>query len=466
MTGETPLRFDLEKYGYLGYQQFSKKANKPFLVKIYGLDHYVLPVKYLDSLKTVDHHRLSFAQSLNDFLNVDASLGDLVTHSDMEIAVVTKHLNPRLTTLTPVLVDEANFAFEKELGKLETWKTVNALFLSAFLTNRTSGRVLVGDLCRDDNYLHAMMKYTESVFSSGVAFNGIPLGPFRKIVYYLGARQHRRDLDNAAALVLPEIKRRMAAQAEDPNCRKENDAIQWNLDLPLASPKEGLPLRHAHRVLHLSFAATGTVAILITHMIYNVLMYPEYLEPLREEVMACTKAHGGWTEKAMNEMWKLDSFIRETLRVQPPSVFTAYRTVKNQPFTFPDGFTLPVGSRITFPTLPVGLDPENYESASEFDGFRFFRKREEARLAKKAYNWGATKIDSSFLPFGYGNQACPGRFFGVRKTKILFGKLINDYDFSWAEPRSARPENIVIEGQILVNPTPEIKIKSRVAAGM
>jgi hypothetical protein len=82
LTGETPLRFDLEKYGYLGYQQvyhisshtsqitdslqFSKQANKPFLVKIYGLDHYVLPAKYLDSLKAVDHHKLSFAQSLND----------------------------------------------------------------------------------------------------------------------------------------------------------------------------------------------------------------------------------------------------------------------------------------------------------------------------------------------------------------------------------------------------------------
>jgi aspirochlorine biosynthesis cytochrome P450 monooxygenase len=169
-----------------------------------------------------------------------------------------------------------------------------------------------------------MMKYTESVFSAGVAFNGIPLGPLRKTVYFLGARQHRRDLDAAVAFVVPELERRMREQLNDPNAPKENDGIQWNLDLPLASPKEGLPLRHAHRILHLSFAATGTVAILITHMIYNVLIYPEYLEPLREEISACTAAHGGWTEKAMNEMWKLDSFIRETLRVQPPSVCMLY----------------------------------------------------------------------------------------------------------------------------------------------
>jgi hypothetical protein len=240
-------------------------------------------------------------------------------------------------------VEEAEFAFGIELGRLESkkatklerysksysanfrlteWKTVNAFFLSAFLTNRTSGRVLVGDLCRNDAFLQAMMKYTEGVFSSGVAFNGIPLGPLRKIVYYLGARQHRRDLENAAAFVVPEVERRMKSQLENPDVPKPNDAIQWNLDLPLASPKEGLALRHAHRILHLSFAATGTVAILITHMIYNVLMYPEYLEPLREEVSACITAHGGWTEKAMSEMWKLDSFIRETLRVQPPSVCT------------------------------------------------------------------------------------------------------------------------------------------------
>jgi hypothetical protein len=77
---------------------------------------------------------------------------------------------------------------------------------------------------------------------------------------------------------------------------------------------------------------------------------------------------------------------------------TAYRTVKKEPFTFPDGFTLPVGSRITFPTLPMGMDSDSYENADKFDGFRFFRKREESRLAKTSYNWGATRIDPSFLP--------------------------------------------------------------------
>jgi cytochrome P450 len=246
-----------------------------------------------------------------------------------------------LASLTPELVKEADFAFQKELGEPQSkysfssrtikpkfiliftaWKTINAFMLSAMLTNRTSGRVLVGDLCRDMDYLQAVMKYSEGVFFTGIAFNGIPLGPFRKLAYWLAATPHRQDIKKAAAILLPVLEKRVKSKSS--MSAPENDMIQWNLDSPLASPKEGTMVRHAQRILHLSFAATGTVTILITHMIYTLLMHPEYLEPLREEIEACVAAKDGWSEKAMSDMWKLDSFIRETLRTQPPSVCTSF----------------------------------------------------------------------------------------------------------------------------------------------
>jgi hypothetical protein len=35
-------------------------------MKIYGLRMLVMPAKYLDDLKSADHHTLNFAQSLSD----------------------------------------------------------------------------------------------------------------------------------------------------------------------------------------------------------------------------------------------------------------------------------------------------------------------------------------------------------------------------------------------------------------
>lgn len=200
------------------------------------------------------------------------------------------------------------------------WTTVNALQICGILTNRTSGRVLFGDLCRDEEYLQAVIKYAEGVFFTGIAFNGVSLGPFRKMVYWLGAIPHRRDLNKAVAHLLPILKERQREASENGEGLKSVDSIQWNLDSNPASPKEATLERHAQRILHLAFAATGTVTILITHMIYNILMYPEYLQPLRDEIKAAIDEHGGWTEKALNDMWRLDSFIKETLRVDPPSV--------------------------------------------------------------------------------------------------------------------------------------------------
>jgi hypothetical protein len=47
--------------------------------------------------------------------------------------------------------------------------------------------------------------------------------------------------------------------------------------------------------------------------LYRLLAHPEYLEPLREEVNAVIKEEG-WTKAGVDKMYKMDSFLRETLR--------------------------------------------------------------------------------------------------------------------------------------------------------
>jgi hypothetical protein len=49
-------------------------------------------------------------------------------------------------------------------------------------------------------------------------------------------------------------------------------------------------------------------------VLYRLLANPEYIGPLREEVDTVIKEEG-WTKAGMDKMHKIDSFLRESQRV-------------------------------------------------------------------------------------------------------------------------------------------------------
>jgi cytochrome P450 len=57
----------------------------------------------------------------------------------------------------------------------------------------------------------------------------------------------------------------------------------------------------------------------VTQPLLDLAANPEYLEPLREEVDEVTKREG-WTKSALDQMHKLDSFVKESQRLHPIGV--------------------------------------------------------------------------------------------------------------------------------------------------
>jgi len=55
------------------------------------------------------------------------------------------------------------------------------------------------------------------------------------------------------------------------------------------------------------------------HVLYRLLSHPEHMEPLRQEVETIV-AEEGWTKAGVDRMHKIDSFIRETLRIDGQSI--------------------------------------------------------------------------------------------------------------------------------------------------
>jgi hypothetical protein len=52
----------------------------------------------------------------------------------------------------------------------------------------------------------------------------------------------------------------------------------------------------------------------VVNLLYRLLSNPEYIEPLRHDVETAV-AKEGWTKAGMDKMHKIDSFLRETQRL-------------------------------------------------------------------------------------------------------------------------------------------------------
>jgi len=57
----------------------------------------------------------------------------------------------------------------------------------------------------------------------------------------------------------------------------------------------------------------------------NIAMHPDCIAPLRKEIEEITR-HGGWTKTSIDKMYKLDSFLRETMRLDASALSSDFPT--------------------------------------------------------------------------------------------------------------------------------------------
>jgi len=112
--------------------------------------------------------------------------------------------------------------------------------------------------------------------------------------------------------------------------REQNDILTWLVEI--SKEQEPWTAREITScILLLNLAAIHTTTLArkpsvahkdfclrfsqsVTHSIYDLAAHPEYLQPLRQEIEAVIKEEG-WSKAAVAKMTKLDSFIKETMRV-------------------------------------------------------------------------------------------------------------------------------------------------------
>lgn len=229
--------------------------------------------------------------------------------------------------------------------------------------------------------MNAAQTLFDSIFMNGLVMSMLPLGPFRRLVCYPLSTYHRMKVKRALNEILPVVQER-CEKAEGRNRTdtgdedaSQLDAIDWSIDLTRTHKKECRPECIAITILHTIWAGSPPSAGLLTQMVFQVLLEPRYIEPLRSEAETAFGTHG-FTDTALRTMPLMDSFIRELNRLYPTGAVTCARTIEEaQGFRFHDGLQLSAGTRIAVPALAIQTDPDNFHDPLTFDGFRFARQR-------------------------------------------------------------------------------------------
>ncbi|POS75429.1 hypothetical protein DHEL01_v206171 [Diaporthe helianthi] len=272
--------------------------------------------------------------------------------------------------------------------------------------HRTTSRVLAGpELCRDEDFLKTSQTFTDSLFINGLVLSMLPLGPCRRWVAQILSFFHKRNLQKAMNVIFPVVNSRFESfQTRDVGGKNELDealdAIQWSLELSEGNPTEHNPQNISSALLHNIWAGSAAPGGLATQLVFQVLTHPEYLEPLRAEAQQAIQSRG-LTDKALNNMYFLDSFIREVNRLYPTGAVTCARTVMNPSgFRLHDGLTLAQGDRIAVPALAIQTSSAFFSDPLSFDGFRFSRLSAAGNTGGAEdveQKWGAATVSDTNL---------------------------------------------------------------------
>lgn len=99
---------------------------------------------------------------------------------------------------------------------------------------------------------------------------------------------------------------------------KANDTIQWIHDLIPEGDKKDYAYQGVAQ-LAITAVSVQTTSKLIVNIILNLMKYTEYVPVLVEEIeRVLAECDGEWTLESMGRLQKLDSFMRESLRFEPP----------------------------------------------------------------------------------------------------------------------------------------------------
>ncbi|KAJ5772737.1 hypothetical protein N7457_007633 [Penicillium paradoxum] len=390
----------------------------------------VLPPKYLNEIR--NHPEMSrdkaSAKELHSHLPGfepfrEGSKDERIMHD-----VVLTKLTRTLGRVTEHLSKETAMAVQKHWTDEKEWHAIPLRTTITPMLAQMSSRVFLGELlCRDPNWLHITINYAVHVIRATEQLRQWPK-PLRPLVNWVlpSCRMIRSDMKQALALITPILNERRAnraaALAADEAPTQYNDAIDWMEDVA-----KGRPYNPAISQLLLSMAAIHTSADMLTQILFDLASQPDIIKALREEIITVTRENG-WSKISLYKLVLMDSTIKESQRLKPVAI-TPMRRLTTADVELSDGVFVPKDTTILISADSM-WDEKNYENPQEFDAYRFLKMRDVPGQQTAAQLVAPSPIH---LGWGFGQHACPGRFFAANEMKIALCQILMKYDIKLDE---------------------------------
>ncbi|KAI0714847.1 cytochrome P450 [Earliella scabrosa] len=455
---------------YLGAVNFLRDARKvlvegyrkypgvPFKVALPGSWMVILSApKMMDELWRRPDDEFSLNEIIDEFFQISHSVGKDIHQDQYHVEVVRDKLTRSIPVIFQDIVEELSMAVHEHIPTTDdSWVLVKVLDATQRIVARTSNRVFVGaPLCRNDDYLDLAIGAMKNITEDGNMLMLFPnfLKPIIASVFG-GVRKNVRRVALHLKPILDSYRAKMAnPEGDHPDPDKSPILIQWLLQQSILRRRSS-DEEIATRLLMVNVAALDTTSKSLTHALFDLAAAPEYIQPLREEIESVLAVEG-WTKIAMGKMWKLDSFLKESQRVNGLTLVALGRKALRD-VTLSDGTVIPAGSIVAAPAVAIHHDDSKYPTASTFDPFRFSRMREAEDEGNKHQ---FVKTSMEFIPFGHGRHSCPGRFFAANELKALLAYIVLNYDLKLVGPR--RPENVTFAVNVMPDPNGELLFRKR-----
>lgn len=423
--------YDLHSWDMM-YQGIRKYPDQAFRVLSEELGNIVvLPPRYATEFK--NDERFSFSsivtKSFHGNLPGFGTFNVFSQPNKIVQTIVQKDITRAIPKLTGPFSRETDRALRETITDSTDWHDVLVKNTIFSLVTRLSTLAFMGaDMCHDPEWIDVTVNFAVQAFLSAKAVSTWPswLQPFANLYLIPRCRDLRALEAKARGIIHAELEKRqrLKAEAEKNNVELEfHDVLEWSQRYSNLGEAFDPTLVQ----LGVSFVAIHTSTDLLTQVVLDLAEHQELLEPLRKEITDCLSRGGGLNKASLHSMMLLDSVIKESQRLKPAQVGMMEREVLED-VTLSDGVHLKRGSSIL--VAPPLRDASIYENPEEYDGYRFYRIRQQPGQKNTAQLVTTSLAD---MAFGYGQHTCPGRFFAVYELKIALCHLLLKYDWKLAE---------------------------------
>ncbi|KAI3165529.1 hypothetical protein DTO039G3_6538 [Penicillium roqueforti] len=437
---------------------FAKGAN---VFQIIGATNpiVVLHPKFVDEIK--NHPDLSFEDSIKKTFFDNRIPGFEPFHNGTSlkatVEIVRTSLTQALGSISLRLSKETGAILKESLPATDEWKPYYLAHKIPYMVARLSSLIFVGEtISHDDEWIDVSVNYAIDAFMAMRDLREWPSILHPVVHWFLpSTRKLRTHLGMARSIINREIDRRALIRAgklpaDDPP--RGPDALDWFRET--AEIRNNLTFDQSCAQVGLALAAIHTTSNLLTNVMYDLAAYPEYIQPLRDEILAVAAEDGVLKKTSLLKLKLMDSVMKESQRTNPLSLTSMNRLALKQ-IVLSDGTVIPKGANMFVSTKTLE-DDNIYPNAGTYDGYRFYNKRQQPGNEHK-HQFVATT--SEHFVFSHGVHACPGRFFAANETKIMFLHLLLKYD--WKLQSGGRPPNIENGVESITDPRVQILFRSR-----